>query len=268
MNYDETREQIDAAVRNIDSEIDTSDGTLTNLIISGCAAAISAVYGYVDMVLRETFPDLCGVDALKKWAKARGILSVENTPDDVLRSKVLESFRVPPGGGDLVSYKNAIENANPALNLVYAVFENSRARGLGSVDIVFAYNVAAQQAAFAADEVENMRAYGLADVQISIANKREVEIKISCVGFVDTVALNSAIMRRFGEGAGIPGSDLFRSVIEAVAVQYGAADAKMFWRNKGENVWTQGTCAAQKTFYDKRSVYQHLVVSKCFVELG
>lgn len=265
MDYDETKQNIDTVVQNIDPEIDTSDGTLTNLIIAGCAAVISAVYGYVDMVLREIFPDLCSVDALKKWALSKRVNFDDDTPEDELRSKVLESFRTPPGGGDLVSYQNAVEGDKP--NTIYAIFENARARGLGSMDIVFAYNSSPQEVSAASVRVENMRVYGLADVQISTAQKREVEIKISCVGFVDSVALNSAIIRRFGEGAGIPGADLFRSVIEAVAVQYGAADAKMFWLNDDKK-WIEGTCVADKTFKDKRSVYQHLVVSKCFVELG
>jgi hypothetical protein len=72
-------------------------------------------------------------------------------------------------------------------------------------------------------------------------------------------------MRRFGQNAGMPGSDVFRSVIEAIAVQYGAADAKMFHRFDEHANWTAGTCIAFKKFEETQSVYTHLAIAKCDV---
>jgi len=262
MDYDSVKRIIDTAIQNADPSVDTSDGTITSLIVAGDATAIAGVYGYSEMIGRKAFPDLCNFVDLKRWAAIKGVDFNEDTPEDVLRQNVLRAFRVPPSGGDDLSFRMAV-----GTGVVFNIYENARARGLGSVDIVLGHTASVDNLSNVTNSIEVMRPLGCADVQVSIAQKREIEIRIVVTGFVDILAVSTAVESLYGGSGDIPGSDLFRSIIEAVAVQHGAADATMFWRDVSGSEWTQGTCRAQKSFTAHRSAYQHLIVEKCFVEL-
>jgi len=270
MNYDEIKGQIDTFIKNNDPDIDTSDGTIVNLIVAGCAAAISGVYGYADMIGRKAFPDLCNFGDLKRWAQIKDVDFDESTPEDVLRQKVLSSFRVPPSGGDLQSFRNAIEKVSDVKG--YSIFENERARGLGSVDIVLGHSSGQDAVSSVSGNIAIMRPLGCADLKVVRATPRFIELRIVCTGIVDATAVSGAVLRRFGAAADAtggdsrPGSDLFRSVIEAIAVQYGAHDASMFWRNAGTTPWIPGTCTAVREATVLNGVvlnYDHLVVTAC-----
>jgi hypothetical protein len=264
MDYDSVKRIIDTAIQNSDPNIDVSDGTVTSLIVAGDSAAIAGVYGYAEMIGRKAFPDLCNFVDLKRWANIKGVAFDERTPEFVLRENVLRAFRTPPSGGDDWSFRDAV-----GTGIIFDIYENDRARGLGSMDIVLGHTASSADLSGVMSRINDMRPLGCADVQGSIAQRRGVEIRIVCTGFVDTLAVSTAVESRYGGDGDIPGSDLFRSVIEAVAVQHGAADARMFWRNSDSDTgeWIEGTCKAEKFFVERRSVYQHLIVERCFVEL-
>jgi len=269
VNYDIIKRMIDSEVQNLDPEISIADGTIVNLIISGCAVAIAGLYGYSENIGRKPFPDLCLAPDLIRWAIIKGVEFNELTSEDELRRKVLLAFRVPASGGDLQSWRDAIEKALNALGEFetrYSIFENARARGIGSVDIVLGHNSSAVSAV--RSEVESMRPLGAADTKVTTSIRRDVEIRIDTLGFVDSTAVSNEVIERFGGLGDMPGSDLFRSVIEAIAVRYGASNAIMFWRNTGDTEWNEGTCEALKMFDGLDSVYQHLIVTDCFVRVG
>jgi hypothetical protein len=264
-DYDSIKNDIDVAIRNIDPTVDTSAGTITNLIVSGNATVIAGLYGYADMIGRKAFPDLCNFEDLKRWANIKGVDYDETTLEDVLRQDVLRSFRVPPSSGDEWSFRAAIKEFYSG---VFAIFENWRARGLGTVDIVLGHTANYQEHNSVQQNVLRMRPLGLADLQFSIAKKRPIDIRIICTGVVDTLAVSRAVTDRFGEEGDIPGSDLFRSVIEAIAVQHGAADATMFWQDEENPEWQQGTCEAKVDFNEFREkIYEHLIIENCEVVL-
>jgi len=269
MDFDLTKQKIKNAIENADQQISTAVGTIVDLIISGCAVPIAGLYGYAESMKRAIFADTCSPDELLRHAAIKGVEITSDMTTDEIRNAVLQAYRVPPSSADFWSWQdlmNGLVKNMPGVS--YAVFENDEARGLGSVDVVLSWQATAQNLSAVLQEANAFRPYGLADLQCSIAQRFEVEIQIISRGIgVNNNMIRSEILNQYGQNAkGQPGAKIFQSRIEAIAVNYGANNAKMRWRKVGTAEWIDSDAGAQKVFENRRSKYYQAVVINCFTE--
>ena len=264
MDYEIVRRTINDGVEMADVDVSTETGTITGLITSAAAVPITGLYGYADAVGLKPFADMCSPQDLVRHAKIKGVTVPAGIDDDELRRRVLTAYRIPPSGADLFSWTNEIAAAAASQTGVkFALFENDEARGMGSADIVLSFNASQETLSRVRSFVNDFRPYGLADLQVSRATRRNVELRVLIRGrSVSFAALRDAILDNFGEGAsGSIGADIGETSIYAIASNFGVLTARTFWRNTGEGDWTQGTVEVQKTFVNGASVYEQLVVT-------
>jgi len=266
MTYEEVKEVIDTAVENADADISTQTGTITNLIISGAAVPIAGLYGYADAVGLKPFADVCSPQDLIKHAQIKGVAVSEGMDDDDLRRAVLTAYRIPPSSADMFSWENTISAAIGEMPAVrFRMYENAAARGMGTADVVLSHNASGAQVSAVRSALETFRPYGLADLQVSAAVVRNIELQIRIVGRqVSFQGLKDAILDNFGEnGDGSIGESIFETRVYGIASNFGVEQARMAWRNAGDSVWTDGGAEAVKEFEDKISAYEQLVVTEC-----
>lgn len=269
MDFDFIKRKIRDAVENADSEISTATGTIVDLIISGAAVPITGLYGYAESIRRAVFADTCGPDDLLRHAAIKGISITRDMTTDEIRDLVLQAYRVPPSSADFWSWQNLLNGLTINMPGVgFAVFENEDARGIGSVDVVLSRQASPDNLNTVIREVNAFRPYGLADLQCSIAERFDVEIQVISQGTgVNNNMIKNEISEQYGQNAkGWPGAKIFRSRIEAIAVNYGANNAKMRWREAGTDEWKDGDAGKDKEFVNGKSVYRQSVVTECFTE--
>jgi hypothetical protein len=269
MDYDLTRQRIRTAVENADPDISTAPGTITDLIISGAAVPITGLYGYAESIKQAMFADVCSPADLLRHAAVKGVEISEGMADDEIRDMVLRAYRIPPSSADFWSWKNILNSTVKDMHGVgYAIFENQMARGIATVDVVLGHNASPQNLNAVIQAADNFRAFGMADVQCSVADRFDVEIQIkSCGTGVNSNMIKQEILDRYGYGAkGTPGALIYRSRIEAIAVNYGADNAVMRWRETGEDEWADTDGGKQREFIDGKSKYYHTVVTACMTD--
>jgi hypothetical protein len=267
MNYDEVKASIDATIQNLDPNISTATGTVTNLVVSGCSVPIAGCYGYAERLSNRVFPDLCTYDDLVRHALLKGIPFNSGVDEDVLRDKVLQAYRIPPSGADGRSWQMMLEHE--LLNVqygFYSLFDNQNARGIGTVDIVLDYRIDENVLGFVAMRVAEFRPLGLADIHVSRAQVVPVELRLTLRGNVDRIAVQREISAMLGEASDNirPAAPVFQSRIESVAVRYGAEDAKMSWRydDGEEGEWINGSILENYYVISPHKIYRQFVVRK------
>jgi len=267
MNYDDVKASIDATIQNLDPDISTSTGTVTNLVVSGCSVPIAGCYGYAERLSNRVFPDLCTYEDLMRHAALKGIPFDNGVAEDILRDKVLQAYRIPPSGVDRRSWEMTIEAE--LLNVqygFYSLFDNQDARGIGTVDIVLDYRIGENVLGFVAQRVGEFRPLGLSDIQISRAQVVPIELRMVLRGNVDRLAVQREIIAMLSETSNTvrPAAPIFQSRIESIAVKYGAEDAKMSWRyDDGESSgWINGSVTDNYYIISPRKIYRQFVVRK------
>jgi hypothetical protein len=269
MDFDSVKRTIDASVQNADSNISVETGTVTNLIISGAAVPIAAVYGYADTVGLKPFVDVCSPQDLLRHAKIKGVVIRQDMDDDDIRRAVLTACRIPPSGADLFSWENEISRAVENMQGVkFRLFENEQARGVGSVDVVLSHTASDESLNEVRSTINAFRPFGLADLQVSRAVKRDIELKIQVRGrAVSFQALREAILQNYdANGCSSIGESIYETKIYGIASNFGVTTAVMSWKNAGNNDWILGGCEAKKNFKDKFSVYEQLICTECSIE--
>lgn len=267
MNYDEIKRSIDITAQNLDPDISTATGTVTNLVISGCAVPIAGCYGYAERLSNRVFPDLCTFDDLKRHALLKSVPFNSAIPEDKLRSKVLQAYRIPPSGADRQSWEIMLDGELKDVQYgYYSVFDGQDARGVGTVDVVLDYRIDPAVLGVVAMSVGNFRPIGLADVQVSAAQAVSIELKIQIRSNADLLAIQREISTMLGPASDSirPGAPVFQSRTESIAVKYGADDAKMSWRydDGNDGVWISGSITDNYYIETPKKIYRQFVVNR------
>lgn len=265
MDYDLIKERINTAIENADADVCTDTGTITSLVVGGCAAPIAGCYGLGEEVGRKPFVDVCNRVDLEHHAVIKQVPFTADIEDEDLRKRVLDRFRIPPTGGSGGDWTDWVETALGSSGVKSKIL--NCARGQATVDVVLGHNGASMLSAVTL-YIDGKRPWGLADTQISVASKREIGIRITYKGDgVDTDAVKNAILNEYGlSGRHLPATDLYRSRVESIAVGFGAENADMSWTESVmSGIYTPGSCTCVVRFgigaYPKLARYEHLVVT-------
>ena len=223
MNYDTIYDNIKNLAKSNDQTISCEPGTVTSIVIGACAASIAGAFGAAESVARMLFADICDRPELERWATILGVSFLATDEDYLLRQRVLDRWKMPPTGAKKSDWDTWIKGAMQGSEKRYRIAE--KARGIGSMDIVLGLNATSDDMSNVTNAINNNRPLGMVDYRVTIATGVRVSITLVCSGLgIDVAALRAEILSRYHKDSGshLPGMNISRSRIEALAVQFGA----------------------------------------------
>lgn len=104
--FDEILANILTDYANLDSNPDTSEGTMTYIAAACQASAIWGLYHFGNFVGRQIFPDTSDTDQLNHHGAIYEVERTEDDTDATYLAKLLDRLRKPPAGGNANDWRN------------------------------------------------------------------------------------------------------------------------------------------------------------------
>lgn len=104
--FDEILNDILTDYSNLDSNPDTSEGTMTYIATACQASALWGLYKFGNFVGRQIFPDTAETDHLNHHGAIFGVARDEDDSDADYLDRVLDRLRRPPAGGNANDWSN------------------------------------------------------------------------------------------------------------------------------------------------------------------
>lgn len=230
---------------NLDSQPDTTQGSMVYIAASVKSAAIWGLYKYIDYVLKQHFPDSADLEYLKRWAAVLGVTVTSNDTEAEIRNNVLDFMRQPPAGGNAKDFRVwALDETNSYYtvgdityyNKYVSVVEN--ADGVGTVGIYTIPNdeTIVNNGANTYEEdlrsatetyIESKRPLGLLSVSVYSSDPQTENVAITVTapsgGTVNTATIQAAIEAEMDTM--VPGESLHHSTLIHICMLNGAATA-------------------------------------------
>lgn len=106
VDFDILLDQILVDYSNLDSNPDTSVGTMTYVKGACLASMLWGLYRYQDYLSRQIFPDTADTDNLNRHGNVLGIPRASNDTDSTYLEKIINKLRNPPAGGNRNDWTN------------------------------------------------------------------------------------------------------------------------------------------------------------------
>lgn len=106
VNFDKLLNDILTDYSNLDSNPDTSEGTMTYIKAACLASMLWGLYRYQDYIARQIFPDTADTDNLNRHGAVLGITRSPSDTDATYLQKILNFLRKPPAGGNANDWAN------------------------------------------------------------------------------------------------------------------------------------------------------------------
>lgn len=129
--------------KNLDPDVDVSQGTETYLRFAATASAIWGAYKHLDWTLDQIFPTTASQESLEQFAANRGFSIGTMTPAELL-SYIISRLRKPPAGGKLRDFERwALEASSTgrAISLTASMLSSATA-GFSAANMIVPHDPA------------------------------------------------------------------------------------------------------------------------------